>query len=133
MSEEVTGSTTAAAFIANQGSSAVFGMIGAVILYLVLPPVDNNGKFDRKEFALRLLVAGLFSIFFGDMLASTLQHFVPWLEPLKNKSAVDLLAGAPGWWVSRAAALWFHKRHDKDISEIIKEVKENRDQNGSPE
>ena len=119
-----TTNSTAAAFLANQGSSAVFGMIGAAILYLVMPPVDTKGRFNRKEFALRLLVAGLFSVFFGDMLAASLQHFVPWLEPLNNKSAVDLLAGAPGWWVSRAVALWFHNRHDKDIAEMIKDAKE---------
>lgn len=119
MSEEVTGST-AAAFLANQGSSAVFGMIGAAILYFVMPPVDSKGRFNRKEFVIRLAVAGLFSIFFGGMLASTLQHFVPWLEPMNNRSAVDLLAGAPGWWVSRAVALWFHNRRDKDIAQIIK-------------
>jgi hypothetical protein len=52
---------------------------------------------------------------------------VPWLEPLKNKSAVDLMAGAPGWWISRAAALWFHRRHDKDIEELINEIKKNKD------
>ena len=125
MSTEATGGAAAASFIAHQGLSAVFGMTGAVILYLVMPPVDHNGKFDRKEFAIRLLVAGLFSVFFGNMLASALQHFVPWLDPLNNKSAVDLLAGAPGWWVSRAAALWFHRHQDKDIGEIIRESKVN--------
>lgn len=132
MSEEVTSSAAAASFIANQGSSAAFGMIGAAILYLVMPPVDNKGRFNRKEFAVRLLVAGLFSIFFGDMLVAVIQHFVPWLEPLKNKSAIDLLAGAPGWWLSRAVALWFHRRHDKDIAEIINEVKKTKklDDNG---
>ena len=120
MNEEV-GST--ASFFAQQGAAAWFGMIGAAILYLVMPPVDKDGKFNRKEFVTRLAVAGLFSIFFGDMLASLLQHFVPWLEPLKNKSAVDLLAGAPGWWVSRAAALWLHQRQNKDLGEIIRDVK----------
>ncbi len=112
--------STAEVFLADQGSSAAFGMIGAAILYLVMPPVDNQGMFNRKEFVLRLIVAGLFSIFFGDMLASAVNHFAPWLDVMDNKSAIDLVAGAPGWWVSRAAALWFHRRHDKDIAEIIK-------------
>lgn len=129
MNEEVTSSTATAAFLADQGASAAFGMLGSAILYLVMPPVDRSGKFNRKEFVIRLAVAGLFSVFFGDMLAAALQHFVPWLEPMNNKSAIDLLAGAPGWWVSRAAALWFHKRHDKDIGEIIKEAKESKNSN----
>lgn len=120
MNEQVTNS---AAFLTSQGLSAAFGMIGAAILYLVMPPIDRRGKFNRKEFVLRLAVAGLFSIFFGDMLASVLEHFIPWLEPLKNKSAVDLLAGAPGWWVSRAAALWLHQRQNKDLGEIVSEIK----------
>ncbi len=113
----------AAAFLADQGGSAAFGMIGAAILYMILPPIDNKGRFNRKEFALRLIVAGLFSIFFGNMLALTVQHFAPWLEPMNNKSAIDLLAGAPGWWISRAVALWFHNRNNKDIGEIIREAK----------
>lgn len=119
--------STAEVFLVDQGSSAAFGMIGAAILYLVMAPVDNKGRFNRKEFVIRLAVAGIFSIFFGDMLASTINHFVPWLDVMDNKSAIDLLAGAPGWWVSRAAALWFHNRHDKDLGQIIKDVKENKD------
>lgn len=118
MTDEVTGAT----FFAQQGSAALFGMVGAAILYLVMPPVDKQGKFSRKEFAIRLAVSGLFSVFFGDMLASALAHFVSWLDPWHNKSAVDLLAGAPGWWISRAAALWLHQKQDKNIAEIVREV-----------
>lgn len=120
ISEEVAGAAT---FFATEGATAWFGMIGAAMLFFAMPPVDKDGKFNRSEFVTRLAVAGIFSIFFGDMLAAALQHFVPWLEPLKNRSAVDLLAGAPGWWISRAAALWLHRRQNKDLGQIAEEIK----------
>lgn len=49
MDVETTSSTTTA-FLADQGASAVFGMIGAAVLYLIMPPIDRKGKFHRKHF-----------------------------------------------------------------------------------
>jgi hypothetical protein len=126
MNNEVT-SSTAAAFLVNHGSAAVFGMIGAAILWIVLPPLDKQGRFNRIEFVGRLFVAGVSSIFFGGMLAEAVQPLMPWINTLHHQSTFDLVAGAPAWWVTRAVALWFHKRRDKDIGEIIKEVRENKD------
>ena len=121
--------STAEAFLADQGSSAFSGMLGAAILWVVMPPVNKKGKFSRLEFVLRLGVAAIFSMKFGGMVASALQNIVPWLDPLHNRSAIDLMTGAPAWWISRAIALWFHRRNDKDISEIIKEVKQTNSSN----
>jgi hypothetical protein len=115
--------TALAGFFKVYGLKAGFGMMGAALLYVVLPPLNADGSFNKKEFAVRLAVAGVFSIMFGDWVADMLNHFAEWTQPYKHKSAVDLLTGAPGWWISRAGALALRKRENKDIVELIKEVK----------
>ncbi len=99
------------------------GMLGAVILYAVMPPLNKDGSWNRREFIARLLVAGLFSTFFGDWSVDIINHFADWLNPEKHRAAVYLLTGAPGWWVSRWAALWLRRRQDKDLGEVAVEVK----------
>jgi hypothetical protein len=109
------------------GAKAVFGMIGAALLYAVLPPTNKDGSYNRTEFVLRLAAAGVFSIVFGDMVADAINNtswLAPWIQPYKHKSAIDLMVGAPGWWVSRAVALAMRKREGKDIVELGKEMKE---------
>ena len=49
---------------------------------------------------------------------------LPAIGAMVNASAIDLIVGAPGWWVSRAVALWFQRRSDKDIAELVKDAKE---------
>jgi hypothetical protein len=107
------------------GAKAVFGMIGAALLYAVLPPTNKDGSFNTKEFVLRLAVAGVFSIVFGDMAADAINNswLAEWIQPYKHKSAIDLMVGAPGWWISRAVALGMRKRENKDIVDLVKEVK----------
>lgn len=104
------------------GIKAILGMAGAAMLYVVLPPTRPDGSFDKREFVARLAVAGVFSVMFGDMTADALNHFAPWLQPHKHKSAVDLMCGAPGWWISRAIALFFQNRRGSDIAQIAKDL-----------
>lgn len=123
-------SSAAAAFFAKYGATAGFGMIGAAILYVVLPPVKPGTKgekpeFNGKEFVLRLTVAGVSSVFFGDMLADAIHHVAPFLNPYKHQKTVDLMAGAPGWWISRAIALAMYRTNDKDIFQIADKFKGN--------
>lgn len=109
------------------GVKTICGMIGAGMLYVVLPPIDKTGRFDRKEFVCRLAIAGLFSNFFGDMAIEALSgihHLQGWIDFHAHASAVYLMTGAPGWWISRAVALWFQRRNGKDIAELVKDVKE---------
>lgn len=111
------------------GFKVGIGMIGAALLYAVLPPVDKDGKFNTKEFVLRLATAGVFSCFFGDLAIEILQrvcsafHGLDQIKWSDFKGAVYLMVGAPGWWITRAVALYFHKRKDKDIRELVDEVK----------
>lgn len=115
-----------AGFFKIYGLKAGFGMLGGALLYVVLPPVNKDGSFNKKEFVLRLAVAGVFSCMFGDMAADAINNswLAEWVQPYKHKSAIDLMVGAPGWWVSRAVALGMRKREGKDIVELVKEVKE---------
>jgi hypothetical protein len=126
MSDGFSGSAGIAIF-KLYGAKAVFGMIGAALLYVVLPPINTDGSFNKKEFVLRMAVAGVFSCMFGDMAADAINNaswLAPWIQPYKHKSAIDLMVGAPGWWISRAVALGLRKREGKDIVEVVKEVKE---------
>lgn len=118
------GEAAGIAFFKAVGFKAGMGMIGAALLYIVLPPKEPDGSFNEKEFVLRLAVAAIFSLVFGDMAADVLNHFVPWLQPYKHQKAVDLMTGAPGWWISRAVALWFYNRRGQDIAQLAKDVKE---------
>ncbi len=112
------------ALIKLYGLKAALGMIGAALLYLALPPRKPDGSFDEKEFVARLACAGVFSILFGDWTLQLLVTYAPALHAEAHAKAVDLMTGAPGWWISRAIALWFQKRRDKDIAELGKEAKE---------
>jgi hypothetical protein len=118
--------TAVASFFKIYGLKAGFGMMGAALLYLVLPPVNKDGSFNKTEFAIRLAVAGVFSIVFGDMAADAINNtwLAQWVQPYKHKSAIDLMVGAPGWWISRAVALGMRKREAKDIVDLVKEAKE---------
>lgn len=111
------------AIIKFYGIKALLGMVGAAILYMALPPKNPDGSFNEREFVFRLIIAATFSLFFGDWVADIMNNFLPWLNPYKHQKTVDLLTGAPGWWISRAAALWLYNRRGKDIGEVAQEVK----------
>ena len=123
-----TSSSSAAdvAFMASQtvAGKAAAGMLGAVVLYAVMPPINKDGTFNRREFVMRLAVAGVFSVFFGDWAVDVLNNTLPVLSADKHRAAVYLVTGAPGWWISRWVALYLQNRRDKDPVEIIKEAKD---------
>jgi hypothetical protein len=125
----MTGSETGAAGFAllkTYGLKAVLGMVGAAMLYFILPPLNKDGSFNKHEFVCRLAVAGICSVMFGDWAVDILNHFAPWLKASDHRSAVDLMIGAPGWWASRAVAIYAHKRRDKDILQLVQEVRSKR-------
>lgn len=111
------------ALIKLYGFKAALGMVGAAMLYIVLPPVNADGRFNRREFAARLTCAGVFSCLLGETALQLLNMQFPLVGPTINPSAVYLVVGAPGWWISRAVALWFQKRSKKDIVELTKDIK----------
>lgn len=108
------------------GIKAALGMLGAAMLYIVLPPVKQDGSFDKREFVARLTCAGIFSCLFGDWAIQLLDAHLPVLRAIEHNGPVYLIVGAPGWWISRAVALWFQRRREKDIGELVKDVREGR-------
>lgn len=119
------GSGGAAYYLAVKtlGGKAVMGMIGAAMLYAALPPLNKDGTFNRREFVLRLGCAGVISAVFGEWGVDMLMHHLPTLQADKHTAAVYLLTGAPGWWFSRAAALWLHRRRNRDAGQIVDELR----------
>jgi hypothetical protein len=115
-----------AALVKLYGIKAVLGMLGTALLYIVLPPRNADGSFNEWEFAGRLACAGVFSCMFGDAGFEMLLHHVPKVAAALGPKAVDLLVGAPAWWITRAIALWFQHRHDKDIAELTKDIRKSR-------
>jgi len=105
------------------GGKAVIGMAGAAILYMVMPPERPDGSFSKREFAARLAVAGFFSVVAGDWLVAVVNGLAPWLQAQSHPAPFWLASGAPGWWVSRAAALWLYNRRGKDLGQMVDEVK----------
>ncbi|OEZ98760.1 hypothetical protein [Duganella phyllosphaerae] len=113
-----------AALVKLYGFKAAIGMVGAAMLYIVLPPLNADGTFNKREFVARLACAGVFSCLLGSTVYQMLCAQLPTIGAMVNASAVDLVVGAPAWWVSRAVALWFQRRSDKDIAELARAAKE---------
>ncbi len=105
------------------GVSALLGMIGSALLYVALPPLNKDGTFNKREFVLRLAFAGIFSVVFGDLVGAGLHSLFSFIDVEKHKGAIDLMTGAPGWWVSRVVALWFHRNRRIDLGDLVKRVR----------
>lgn len=120
---ETTSGTAGFAFVKAYGFKAAIGMVGAALLYVVLPPENKDGTFNKKEFVSRLSAAGVFSHMFGDWAVDILSN-VSWLYATNHKAAIYLIVGAPAWWISRAVALWFQNRRAKDVGELIRDAKD---------
>ena len=114
------------AFAKVTGLKVIMGVMGTVVLYLAVPPVDKEGKFDRREFFYRLCTAGIFSSTFGDAAVSAIHNTLPFLGAIDHPAAVYLLVGAPGWWVSRLVATTLRRREAKDLPELLREFKDNQ-------
>lgn len=121
MSYEVEGMI---ALIKAYGGKALLGMIGAAMLYLALPPLNPDGTFNKREFVWRLVVAGMFSCFFGDSVIDILSAYFPLINISIHTGPIYLMVGAPGWWISRVVALWMYQTKDKSALDIAKDVKE---------
>lgn len=112
------------AFIKIYGLKAVLGMIGAALLYLVFPPMDKDGRLNRREFFVRLVCAGVASELFGDWVVQLLIEHAPWLHAGDHRGAIYLMVGAPAWMVGRWVAIALQKRRNKGIDEVYQEAKD---------
>lgn len=94
------------------------------MLYLAFPPKNPDGTFNRHEFVWRLAFAIAMSTLCGDWFVSVVDGLVPWIKANEFPGVFYAAVGAPAWWTSRAVAVWMHRRDEKDIGEIVKDVKE---------
>ena len=116
------------------GIKAALGGLGAALLYLAAPPgrpVKGDAPIDpvkhtkdmQREFVIRLGIAVVFSVLFGDYVVDLVQLHFPGALAKDHPHPFYVAAGAPGWWITRGAALWLYKRQDQDLGETIKELK----------
>ncbi len=110
------------------GLKASIGMAGAVALYMVMPPGRPHDRpTTRRELAreigLRMAFAGLTSAAAGDWLIDILQSNAAWLLAEKHPTPFLMAGGALGWYAGRWVALALYRRQDKDIVEVVHEVR----------
>lgn len=122
MNDELTGSV-GVAIIKAYGIKACLGMIGSALLYASFPPRRPDGSYDQREFVARLVIAAIFSSLFGDWVIALLSEHASWLHAGRFPAPIYLMVGAPGWWISRAAALWFYRREEQDLEQWIDEIR----------
>lgn len=132
--------TSAGAYGASK--FAIFGLpiaasLLAVGLGLRVVPLKKGN--ELKDAVNRLIGAFATSIALGVFALVFLKNSIPWLFPQAADLAVYLglhqdigtysvmgvvfmICGLPGWWAVSAIVLWFERRKNKDIQEMIKDV-----------
>ncbi len=94
------------------------GVAGGVLSFLFMPPKS------RKEFATRLICAGIGSHFYGNsVLHFLVALFGAYVEKEELRAGVYLMTGGLFFFVVGAIFFWIEKRKDKDIQELIKDAK----------
>ena len=112
------------ALIKAYGFKALCGAILVALLYLALPPLNPDGSFNRREFFYRLGTAIMASTMLGDHVVAIVDGLAPWLHAHEFPGIFYALAGAPAWWLTRLIAKWMHTRQDKDLAQVIHDVKD---------
>lgn len=114
----------------------VAGLIGAAMLYMLMPPgppvqagtVISDPKAytwaTRKELGIRFGFAFLTSELAGAWFVDFLQANAAWLQAGKHPLVFIGMMGAGGWYFGRWVALWLHKRQNTGLDQVIKDAKE---------
>lgn len=114
----------------------VAGLIGAAMLYMLMPPgppvVAGSVVMDpkayrwatRKELGIRFAFAFLSSELLGEWFVDFVHSNATWLKAGDHPTVFIGLMGAIGWYLGRWVALWLHKKQNTGLDEIIREVKE---------
>lgn len=117
--------TSSAAAVAL-GTKAGLGIVGAALLYMLMPPGRPDGQVTTRremarEIGIRFAFAGITSAAGGDWLIDMLQQLAPSLLAAKHPTPFLMAAGAVGWYIGRAVALWIYRRQDRDIAQLRSE------------
>jgi hypothetical protein len=127
MTEPISSAASGIAAAQAMGMKAGAGIVGAALLYMVLPPGRPQDKPTSRaelgrEIAVRVAFAGITSAAFGDWLIDLVNAMAPWLLAAKHPTPFLIAAGAVGWYIGRAVALWLYRRQDKDAGEVLDEL-----------
>jgi hypothetical protein len=120
---DMTGDPTSAAGVAfivkYYGWKVIGGVIAVSLGFLVLWPKT------AQEGVSRIAATILGSVLFGEALVSIIAHYVKWFptSTVENKMLIYVLAGLPAWWILGACVRWLDSRKNKDIAELVNEVR----------
>lgn len=115
------------ALVKFYGIKVLAGTIAAVIGFMVLWPKNS------REGAFRLACSVIGSALFGDYVVNFAKRYFPWLlegapvfAPKLFEIPLYAVAGLPAWWVFGLVVRWFENRSNKDLGEVIDEVRRGR-------
>lgn len=138
MSFEAAGAAVWATLAKAVTFKGIAGLIGAGMLYMLMPPgppvqagtIVLDAKAyrwaQRKELAIRFAFAFASSELAGEWFVDLVHANAEWLQAAKHPSVFIGVMGAGGWYFGRWVALWLHKRGNTGLDEIVKEVKDLR-------
>jgi hypothetical protein len=120
---------TSSAAVAALGTKAGLGIIGAALLYMLMPPgrPDDQPTTRRemaREIGVRFTFAGITSAAGGDWVIDMLQQHLPSLLAAEHPTPFLMASGAVGWYIGRAVALWIYRRQDRDIAQLRDEIRD---------
>lgn len=117
------------------GLKGMAGLIGAALLYMLMPPgppvqagtVISDPKAykwaTRKELGVRFSFAFLTSELLGEWFVDFVSANAAWLQADKHPIVFVGAMGAFGWYVGRWVALYLHKRQNTGLDDVVKDVK----------
>lgn len=132
MSSGAAGAGGAMAWKAAGGAAGVAAggavLASVVVMSMTLPK-------DRREWAVALISTVVSSLAIGSYAAvwiglsdqiagaATAGDNTALLTALATFGGISFACGLPGWFLVRSAFRWMDKRHNKDLAEIVEEVR----------
>jgi hypothetical protein len=106
------------ALVKLYGIKVIAGFIAVILGFAVLWPKT------AKEGVLRIgcTVAG--SMLGGETALQIVYNLIAWYpKGDEAKMLIYVAVGLPAWWIIGGFVFWFDKRKDKDLQEMIRDVK----------
>ena len=120
------------ALVKYVGVQAIVSLSAVVLGFLVLRPKS------AAEALVRIICTVIASFMFGPLLVSVVHSFWPSLFTsalevsrldgsntgiLYITAPLQIIAGLPAWWIVGAYVRWFDKRKDKDLGDLISDMR----------
>ena len=106
------------ALVKIYGIKVIAGAIAVAAGFMILWPQS------KREAMVRIASTIGGSMLGGEALLQIVYNFLPWY-PKGQEAAmlIYVMTGLPAWWILGGFVLWFNKRKDKDLQEMVKDVK----------